>query len=234
MRHGSYRFTLYPRRGGHAPELDNPDHLEQLGRFVARIHNVGALFPFQYRPTLSVNSFGDDSRRFILGTDFIPPSLEEAYASLTEDLLIAVRTCFERAGDVKHLRLHGDNHPGNILCRDETFHIVDFDDARMGPAVQDLWMFLSGDREYMTKGLGDVLKGYTQFRDFNPAELNLIEALRALRQMHFSAWLARRWQDPAFPKAFPWFDSPRYWENHILELREQLAAMQEYPLVWIG
>ncbi|MEE9397987.1 MAG: serine/threonine protein kinase [Methylococcales bacterium] len=232
--HGSYRFTLYPRRGGHAPELDNPDHLEQLGRFVARIHNVGALFPFQYRPTLNINGFGDDSRTFILGTDFIPPSLEEAYSSLTEDVLIAIRACFERAGDVVHLRLHGDNHPGNILCRDEAFHIVDFDDARMGPAIQDLWMFLSGDRDYMSKGLGDVLEGYTQFRDFNPAELNLIEALRALRQMHFSAWLARRWKDPAFPNAFPWFDSSRYWENHILELREQLAAMQEYPLTWIG
>jgi Ser/Thr protein kinase RdoA (MazF antagonist) len=133
---------------------------------------------------------------------------------------------------VAALRLHGDCHPGNILNRGEQFYILDFDDSCTGPAIQDLWMFLSGDRQNMTTGLMDVLEGYTQFRDFNPAELNLIEALRTLRQIHYTAWIAKRWEDPAFPKAFPWFDTPRYWENHILELREQMALMQEAPIVW--
>lgn len=230
--HGLYRFTLYPRRGGHAPELDNPEHLEQLGRFVARIHNIGASYPFQHRPTLDIKLFGEEPREFVLQSGFIPTELETAYETLTEDLLGSILAGFKRAGEVARLRLHGDSHPGNILCRNDSFHIVDFDDARMGPAMQDLWMFLSGDREHMSQGLHDVLKGYTQFRDFNPVELNLIEVLRSLRQIHYAAWLTRRWEDPAFPMAFPWFNAPRYWENHILELREQLAALQEEPLAW--
>ncbi len=230
--HQVYRFSLYPRRGGHAPELDNPDHLEQLGRLIARIHNIGASKPFEQRKVLNSKLMGTLPRAYVLQSGMIPAELETAYATLTEDLLVLIDACYQRAGQVATLRLHGDCHPGNILNRGEQFYILDFDDSCTGPAIQDLWMFLSGDRQNMTSRLLDVLEGYTQFRDFNPAELHLIEALRTLRQIHYTAWIAKRWEDPAFPKAFPWFDTPRYWENHILELREQMALMQEAPIVW--
>lgn len=231
-RHGPFRFSLYPRHGGRAPDLENPDLLEHLGRFVARIHNVGELRTFVHRPTLTVEGFGLESYRYLLENGFIPTNLELAYRSLAEDLIGQVRACFQRAGVPLYLRLHGDCHPGNILTRDGSLHIVDLDDARMGPAVQDLWMFLSGDRALMTARLADVLEGYTQFRDFDPRELNLLEALRTLRMMHYAAWLARRWDDPAFPRAFPYFNTERYWGEHILALREQAALMNEPPLVW--
>ncbi len=230
--HQVYRFSLYPRRGGHAPELDNPEHLEQLGRLIARIHNVGATKPFEQRKVLNSDLLGELPRAYVLQSGMIPAGLETAYATLTEDLLLLVDACYQRAGQVATLRIHGDCHPGNILNRGEQFYILDFDDSCTGPAIQDLWMFLSGDRQNMTTGLLDVLEGYTQFREFNPAELNLLEALRTLRQIHYTAWIAKRWEDPAFPQSFPLFDTPRYWENHILELREQMALMQEAPIVW--
>ena len=230
--HGPFRYALYPRRGGRAPDLESPEHLEQLGRLLARIHNLGAYQPFEHRPTLDIEHFGEESYRYLLERGFIPAELELPYRSLAEDLLLRIRTCYQRAGEVRYLRLHGDCHPGNILSTDDGFHIVDLDDARMGPAVQDLWMFLSGDRAHMTARLADLLEGYTQFRDFEPRELHVVEALRTLRMMHYAAWLARRWDDPAFPRAFPWFNSPRYWEEHILALREQAALMEEPPLVW--
>lgn len=231
-RHGPYRFALYPRHGGHAPELDNPQHLEQLGRLIGRIHALGAIRDFEHRPTLDIDSFAIKSRHFLLEREFIPEHLLEAYQTLTKDLIVQIRLCFERATAVRNIRLHGDCHPGNILWSDDGPHIVDFDDARMGPAIQDLWMFLSGERYEMNAGLADLLEGYTQFCDFNPAELLLIEALRTLRMIHYAAWLASRWQDPAFPLAFPWFNSSRYWEDHILSLREQAALMNEPPLAW--
>lgn len=232
LRHGPFRFALYPRRGGRAPDLESPDQLEQMGRLVARIHNAGGSRPFNSRPTLDIEHFGIESYQFLLERGFIPRELELSYRSLAEDLIGQVRACYERAGERVHLRLHGDCHPGNILWTDAGAHIVDLDDARMGPALQDLWMFLSGDRDHMTARLADVLEGYTQFRDFDARELHLVEALRTLRMMHYAAWLARRWDDPAFPRAFPWFNSPRYWEEHILALREQAALMEEPPLVW--
>jgi len=231
-RHGPFRYALYPRRGGRAPDLESPEHLEQLGRLLARVHNLGAYRPFEHRPTLNIEHFGEESYRYLLERRFIPAELELPYRSLAEDLLLRIRACYERTGEVRYLRLHGDCHPGNILSTDGGFHIVDLDDARMGPAVQDLWMFLSGDRAHMTARLADLLEGYTQFRDFEPRELHLVEALRTLRMMHYAAWLARRWDDPAFPRAFPWFNSPRYWEEHILALREQAALMEEPALVW--
>jgi Ser/Thr protein kinase RdoA (MazF antagonist) len=231
-RHGPFRFAVYPRRGGHPPELDNPDHLEQLGRFLARIHNVGAVHPFLHRPTLEIQHFGVESYRYLLQERIIPDDLAPAYSSLAEHLIERVRDCYARAGSVQYLRLHGDCHPGNILWTEQGPHVVDFDDARMGPAVQDLWMLLSGERPYMTARLADLLEGYTMFRAFDARELNLIEALRTLRMMHYAAWIARRWEDPAFPRAFPWFGSSRYWEDHILSLREQAALMDEPPLCW--
>ncbi len=229
-RYGEWRLALYPRRGGRAPELDNPEHLEQLGRTLARLHNVGATGGFRHRPAIDIEGLGWQSRRFLLEQDWLPPELVRAYESLTADLLAAVAAAFDRAGDITLLRLHGDCHPGNILWREGAPQLVDFDDARTGPAIQDLWMFLSGDRDYMTRRLGDLLEGYTLFRDFDPRELHLVEALRSLRMMHHAAWLARRWNDPAFPLAFPDIGSPRYWDEHILTLREQAALLQEPPI----
>jgi Ser/Thr protein kinase RdoA (MazF antagonist) len=231
-RYENFRFTLYPRRGGRPPELDNPEHLKQLGRFMARIHNVSAAESYQHRPTLDPETFGTDCNIYLLENGFIPMELVTAYRTLTEDIMKRIYQCYERAGDVSIIRLHGDCHHGNILWRDDSPFILDFDDARMGPAIQDLWMFLSGDREYMTERLADLLEGYSEFRDFNICELYLIEALRSLRIMHHSAWLARRWSDPAFPMAFPYFNTQHYWEDHILSLREQAALMDEPPLQW--
>ena len=232
FRHGPYRIALYPRRGGHAPELDNPEHLEQMGRFLGRIHALGEAKPFDHRPTLTIEHFGVDSYQFLMESGFIPDYLATSYRTLAEDLIARIRHRFNDAGEVRTIRLHGDCHPGNILWTDDGPHIVDFDDARNGPAMQDLWMFLSGDRPYAQERLVDILIGYTEFRDFDARELHLVEALRTLRIIHYAAWLARRWDDPAFPHAFPWFNQPRYWEEHILALREQAALLDEPPLVW--
>jgi Ser/Thr protein kinase RdoA (MazF antagonist) len=230
--HEGFRFALFPRRGGRWPELDNPDNLLWLGRFIGRIHAVGAIQTFHHRPTLDIEHFGEESYRYVLEQGFVPAELQLAYRSLAEDVLKQVRRCYARAGNVSNIRLHGDCHPGNILWTDGGPHFVDLDDCRMGPAIQDLWMLLSGERRDMTMQLADILEGYTEFFDFNPRELNLIEALRTLRMLHYSAWLARRWEDPAFKQAFTWFNSPRYWEEQILALREQAALLDEAPLSW--
>lgn len=230
FRHAGFRFALYPRRGGRWPDLDDPDHLEWLGRFLGRIHAVGAVRPFVHRPALDVDGLGTQSYRFLLEHGFIPAHIELAYRTLAEDLLTAVTAAYQRAGAVHNIRLHGDCHPGNILWTDAGPHFVDLDDCRTGPAVQDLWMLLSGDRQAMAAQLSELIAGYELFRDFDRRELLLIEALRTLRMLHYAAWLARRWNDPAFPLAFPWFNTPRYWEEHILQLREQAAALQEPAL----
>ncbi len=227
-----YRFSLYPRFGGYSPELDNPDHLLQLGRILGQLHNIGETKPFIERPTISIEDFAIKPIKFITENNFIPRDLELAYSTLTDDLIIRINHCFEKAGNYKSLRLHGDCHQGNILTRDDNFYIVDFDDSRTGPAIQDIWMFLSGDREYMTARLNDFMEGYTEFRDFSARELHLVEALRTLRLIHYASWLAHRWEDPAFPIAFPFFNTQNYWEEHILSLREQASLMEEPPLVW--
>lgn len=228
--HAGFAFAVYPRRGGRAPELEDEHTLEWLGRFIGRIHAVGRSKAFQYRPTLDIASFGIEPRDYLLTHDVLPPELREVYHGVADQALAGVQRCFDAAGAVEHLRLHGDCHAGNVLWTDEGPHFVDLDDARMGPAVQDLWMLLSGDRAAMARQLGAVLRGYEQFSTFNYRELQLIEALRTLRLIHYAAWIARRWDDPAFPVAFPWFESPRYWQDRILELREQIALMQEAPL----
>lgn len=225
-----FRFALYPRQGGHAPNLDDFDALLSLGRVLGRIHALGRARPFVHRPTVNIQSFARDSYDFLLANEFIPPSLQESYRTLGQDLLSRIEAIFART-PYTPIRLHGDCHPGNILWRDDAPHFVDFDDARNGPAIQDLWMLLSGTREQQNLQLAEILEGYREFCDFDLAELPLIEALRSLRIMYYSAWLARRWTDPAFPHHFPWFNTERYWGEHILELREQLAALQEPPLV---
>ena len=229
----SFRFALFPRYGGHAPELGHPQHLEALGRLIARIHLIGACKPFKHRPVLDMISYGYEPARFLLENEhYIPAELKPAYQAITGQLLAEVEAQLNSLQDVTHLRIHADCHVGNILWRDDRVHIVDLDDTRSGPAVQDIWLFLSGDRVHQTARLADLLEGYTQFRDFDPRELTLIEPLRALRMLHYAAWLARRWDDPAFPLAFPWFNTGRYWEEHILQLREQRAALDEPALVW--
>jgi Ser/Thr protein kinase RdoA (MazF antagonist) len=229
---GHHRLAVYACRGGRAPDLDNFDLLTQLGRLVARIHLEGETSRFLHRPTIDIHSYGVASLEYLLDHDFIPDDNRDAYESVAELVLDGVEACFERSGHVREIRLHGDFHPGNVLVTRDQLHIVDLDDARHGPAVQDLWMFLSGDRDEQTPQLTALLEGYQSFRSFDARELHLVEALRSLRIMHYAAWLARRWEDPAFKLAFPWFDSRRYWDDHVLALREQVALMQEAPLEW--
>jgi Ser/Thr protein kinase RdoA (MazF antagonist) len=229
---GHHRLAVYPCHGGRAPDLDNYELLTQLGRLVARIHLEGEITAFKHRPRIDIESYGVESIDYLLDNDFMPEANRAAYESIADLVLDGVEACFERAGNTKELRLHGDFHPGNVLVHMDRLHIVDLDDCRHGPAVQDLWMFLSGDRAEQTPQLEALLEGYQSFRRFDPRELHLIEALRSLRIMHYAAWLARRWEDPAFKIAFPWFDSARYWDDHVLALREQVALMQEAPLEW--
>lgn len=221
-----YRFALYPQRGGRNAELDNAEHLEWIGRFLGRIHLNGGSEPYQYRPELNIESFVEDSVRFLLDQGFIPDYLDEAYRSLMDDILPLLRQHFDESR-FNSIRLHGDCHSGNILWTDNGPHFVDFDDSRMGPAIQDLWMLLSGSSQEQQQQLNHVLDGYFEFAELEPSELNLVEPLRCMRQVHYAAWLARRWQDPAFPMSFPWFNTAHYWEQHILELREAFALLQE-------
>ncbi|HWU35156.1 MAG TPA: serine/threonine protein kinase [Methylovorus sp.] len=225
-----YRFALFARRGGRSPELDQPEVLEWMGRFIGRIHALGAQQPYIHRPTLDLQSFGRAPSDYLLEHGFIPADLEQPYRAAIQLALQGVAECFERAGRVEHIRLHGDCHMGNVLWTDAGPHFVDFDDSRMGPAIQDLWMMLSGSQDDMRRQLQALLDGYEDFHDFNPAEVHLIEALRTLRLIHYAGWLAMRWTDPAFPRVFSWFNTQQYWQDRILELREQIALMQEPPI----
>ncbi|MDO8283654.1 MAG: serine/threonine protein kinase [Rhodoferax sp.] len=246
---GGFAFSASPRRGGRAPELDDGEVLEWIGRFLARIHTVGAKKPFASRPRLDVQSFGVESMQWLLEHDKVPLDVQSAWTKVCQNAidLVAIYPVLTRANGqnglddsgVAVLRLHGDCHPGNILWTPADAvpsagpgpHFVDLDDARMGPAVQDLWMLLSGDRSQRTRQLGALVDGYEQFRDFDRRELALIEPLRTLRLIHYSAWLARRWDDPTFPVNFPWFGSSDYWQGQVQMLEEQMEAMQEEPLV---
>lgn len=230
-RHADFRFALFPRRGGHAPEPAHRPTLEAIGRALGRMHNVGRAASFEHRGELSIENMGRESRDWLLENRWLPPHLETPFRTLTEDLLAHCDSAWSRAGGVGTIRLHGDCHPGNILWRDGP-HFVDLDDCRSGPAVQDLWMLISGEREEREQQWKWLLDEYAMFGDFDPRELNLVEALRALRMIHYQAWLARRWDDPAFPQAFPWFEDDRHWENVIAQLREQLSEMQEAAVVW--
>ena len=222
-----YRFALFPMQGGRWPELEKLDDYEWMGRFMGRIHAIGTTRQFQSRHQISIENYGYQSVNYLLEKQFIPAHIETAYKTLTDDLFAIINTLYESAGDSKIIRLHGDCHRGNILWTEKGPHFVDFDDCCSGPAVQDLWMLLAGERAEVTAQLSALLEGYHCFSEFDLRELHLIEALRTLRMMHYAAWLAKRWDDPAFPIAFPWFNTVNYWEQHIQELREQLYIMQE-------
>jgi Ser/Thr protein kinase RdoA (MazF antagonist) len=224
--YAGFHFALFPRRGGHPPELDNFDDLQVLGRTMGRMHAVGRATPFKTRIEITPQRMAEQSYQF-LSEAFLPMELRTAYVTLAEDLVNRIN---ERYQPSNQLRVHGDCHIGNILWRDNTAHFVDLDDCSTAPAIQDLWMFLSGSRAHQTRQLDELLAGYNEFCDFNAAELGWIESLRTMRMMHYAAWLGRRWDDPAFPHSFPWFNDNRYWSDHILELREQLAVFDQPPL----
>lgn len=232
--HGGFFFSVSPRRGGRPPELDDFEVLEWIGRYLARLHTVGALQPFATRPAIDPQTFGEESRDWLLTHDAIPLDVQGDWARACDKALAQIRAAFgaARSAGVRTLRLHGDCHPGNILWTpDAGPHFVDLDDARTGPAVQDLWMLLSGERAQRQQQLGALVDGYEQLREFDRRELALVEPLRTLRLVHYSAWLARRWDDPAFPLAFPWFGSPDYWRGQVQMLEEQAEAMEESPLI---
>jgi len=230
--HAGFRFAVFPRQGGYPPNLEDPETVAVLARTLARMHEVGRVRRFQHRPTLTAQRLGHDSRRFLLESQWVPLELEAAYTSLTEHLLAEVDR--RLSPDLPGQRIHGDCHMGNVLWRGEIPHFVDLDDCQTGPEIQDLWMLLSGEHHERQAQLNPLLDAYLPFHDLDLATLDLIEPLRTLRIMHHAAWIARRWSDPAFPIAFPWFDSQRYWSDHILELREQQAALAEPPLRYLG
>jgi Ser/Thr protein kinase RdoA (MazF antagonist) len=230
LHHAGFRLALFPSQGGRWPELGQAAERRTVGRFLGRIHMVGASRSFSERPALGSDRLGRTSRDWLLASGWIPAHLEAAYETVTEALLNAVADCYVRAGEPRELRIHGDCHRGNILWTDQGPHFVDLDDCVTGPAIQDLWMLLSGEEDDMRIQLTEILEGYETFADLDRRELWLVEALRTLRIIRYAAWIARRWADPAFPRAFPWFEETRYWEDHVLTLREQAALLQEPPL----
>ncbi|HSW93040.1 MAG TPA: serine/threonine protein kinase [Gammaproteobacteria bacterium] len=222
-----FRFALFVRRGGRALELDSLEQLEWMGRFIGRLHATGACRSFHHRHTLTVDYFGFAPCHFLLENNFIPDYLKQPFGEAIETALNRIKIIFQQTGEIKQIRLHGDCHAGNVLWRDSGPHIVDLDDCMMGPAIQDLWMLLSGNEMQMQAQLERILWGYCEFHDFNYRELHLIEALRTLRMLHYSAWLAKRWEDPAFPLNFPWFNTAHYWQEQLNNLNEQI---QKLPL----
>lgn len=226
---GDFHYSLFDRRGGYAPELDNPECLFQLGSVLGQMHMVGSACDYQYRPALSAEVFGHKSVDWLLA-NFIPPEYQSSYRNVTSQILDKID---QLGRPPAFLRVHGDCHVGNILWRDERAHFVDFDDSRMAPAVQDIWMLLSGDRQQQQVQLLDVLEGYEQFMDFDPGELKWIEPLRTLRMIHHTYWIASRWSDPAFPKAFAWFAEPRWLEQHLIDLSSQLTLLDQ-PALSLG
>jgi Ser/Thr protein kinase RdoA (MazF antagonist) len=220
-----FRFGVWPRAGGHWPELSTKAEWAQMGRTLGRIHGLGASGHFAARTAMGCDA-AELAVDELLDEGWIPQHLETAYATLTDDLLEAIREAWERVGP-RMQRIHGDCHPGNVLWTDAGPHLVDLDDCISGPVIQDLWLFLSGEREERQGQLAKLMAGYTSFAELDPMELHLIEPLRAMRMIRYAAWLAERWDDPAFPQAFPWFGDDRYWDDHVLSLREQLGVLQE-------
>jgi Ser/Thr protein kinase RdoA (MazF antagonist) len=225
------RFAAFPYLAGRAPELGDAATLALLGRALARIHAVGARRNFEHRPALDFDRLGVKARATVRASGFVPDALAEQYARVSDQILGRVRRCFEGFGPLPRVRIHGDCHGGNILWRENGPVFVDLDDCMSGPRIQDLWMFLSGDAANQQASWAAIMEGYEMFGEFDYAELTLVEALRSLRILHYAAWIASRWEDPAFPRAFPWFGEARFWERHIADLFEQLAAMDEPPIL---
>jgi Ser/Thr protein kinase RdoA (MazF antagonist) len=221
-----FRFALFPRQSGRALELENLEQLEWMGRFIGRLHAVSACKPFKHRIQLNVQTYGYDSYRFLIDNQFIPEYLKAKFCETVEELLDKVDQCFQQAGKIDYIRLHGDCHAGNVLWNDTGPQIVDLDDCLMGPAVQDMWMLLSGNEEQVNIQLNRLLDGYCEFHDYNYRELSLIESLRSLRLLQYSAWLAKRWEDPAFPRSFPWFNTPHYWQELLQDLDDQSLILK--------
>lgn len=229
LEYQGFYIAFFERKGGHAPELDNLDNLFTMGRFLGRIHAVAQSRPFTLRPKISPQTYGHQAVNFII-EHAVPMELKTAYSTLAKDVMKLIDQKWSDYGMIPYIRTHGDCHPGNILWRDDNPHFVDFDDARMAPAIQDIWMLLSGDSHQQVAQLSEIIEGYNEFNDFDVKQLQLIESLRTLRMLHHSAWLAERWTDPAFPHAFPWFNTMNYWEQQILDLRVQFAELQEPAL----
>ncbi|ODW54801.1 serine/threonine protein kinase [Vibrio parahaemolyticus] len=222
-----YGFALFESVGGRQFEVDNLEQLEGVGRFLGRIHKVGSRQAFQHRPTIGLQEYLYQPREILQNANMIPMHLENSFFNDLDMLIKAIENHWQDSFTT--IRLHGDCHPGNILWRDGPM-FVDLDDSRNGPAVQDLWMLLNGERQDKLMQLDIILEAYQEFCDFNAAELKLIEPLRGLRMVHYMAWLAKRWHDPAFPLAFPWFNEPKYWEGQVLAFKEQIASLEEAPL----
>jgi Ser/Thr protein kinase RdoA (MazF antagonist) len=221
LRHGGFRYALTPRHGGRAPSLESAEQLTWMGRLIARMHVVGARATFAHRGRIDRASLIEQPSHAVLGSRLLPDALQTAYRAAVQRLDDQVAARFDAVGPLRQLRLHGDCHPGNVLWTDAGPHFVDLDDTRMGPAVQDLWMLASDERAMLA-----LLDGYTQMRDFDHAELALIPALRAMRQVHHAGWIAQRWHDPAFPAAFPFAAEPRWWEQHIADLHELASDLE--------
>ncbi|WP_298628248.1 serine/threonine protein kinase [uncultured Legionella sp.] len=223
--HSEFRFALFPKRGGHALELDNNEQLEWMGRFLGRLHRVSACRSFQHRSQLNVQNYGHNPYTLLLENNFIPDYLKDNFCKTVETALEKIKQIFQEIGQVTQIRVHGDCHAGNVLWSESGPHIVDLDDCLMGPAIQDIWMLLSGTPEHMEQQLDKILQGYNEFHHFNPSERHLIEPLRTLRMLHYSGWLAKRWNDPAFPLSFPWFNTPAHWQNQLADLNEQIELL---------
>jgi Ser/Thr protein kinase RdoA (MazF antagonist) len=228
--HGGFRFAVFPWQPGRAPEITSMDDFHVLGRYLGRLHLLGSHEPFRHRLRLTVAEFGDASVARLRESPFLPPDVVAPFCALADQLLPLLRQAFDTAGDVATIRLHGDFHLGNILWSDYGPFLVDFDDCVTGPAVQDLWMVLSGDHDDIEAQLSYLLAGYRAFAAFNPVELQLIEPLRTLRLLRYNAWIAARWDDPAFPRSFPWFSSPHYWQEQRAALRTQQLLLMEPPV----
>ncbi|NRD75631.1 serine/threonine protein kinase [Shewanella sp. VB17] len=224
-----FRFALFPSLGGRSFEVDNLEHLEATGRFIGRIHQFSQQKKFTHRDLVNPQVLGDESLLWLKGSGHVPPSLALPYFTIVEQVLDKSKEIWSKQNP-KHIRLHGDLHPGNILWTPDGPGFVDLDDARTGPAIQDLWMMITGDRPQKLLQLEILLEAYEEFCDFDAKELQLIEPLRAMRMLHYNAWLSRRWDDPAFPMNFPWYGEEKYWEGQILSFKEQLAVLNEPPL----